>query len=97
MVLPTMIPPETLRLFAHFEEAPDLGSHESAIIERVFEDGDRDDLRWLTEEIPEQRLATWLTERGHRQLSNRSRAFWSLLLGVPTEPRRTEGSELWPL
>jgi hypothetical protein len=70
---------------------------ESTILERLLEDGDRDDLRWLTSEIPEERLIGWLRERGDRQLSDRSRAFWSLLLGVPAPTRRARGNELWPL
>lgn len=65
------------------------------VIGRVLEEGDREDLHWLSEQVEEPRLRKWLAERGSRQLSRRSRAFWSLLLstsdsGLPENP-------LWPL
>lgn len=70
---------------------------EATILERLLEDGDRDDLRWLVSRVPRERLARWVSERGARQLSDRSRAFWSVVLDLPAPARRAKGEELWPL
>lgn len=92
------LPDGARRLFAHFpSDRLDLASHESEIIERLLEDGDGSDLRWLTATISEARLASWFRERAPRRLSNRSRAFWSLVLGLPAEARPGAGDKLWPL
>jgi len=92
-------PPEALRrLFPHTPpEALSVEGSEAAILERVLEDGDRADLRWLTSTVAEDRLVHWVRERGARQLSSRSRAFWCVVLDLspPTEP--APGEELWPL
>lgn len=87
-----------LRLFTQFDrERLELDEHAPILIERLLEDGDRDDLRWLTAAIPEARLAVWLRQRGGRRLSRRSRAFWSAVLDVPLESGPPAGAELWPL
>lgn len=92
------LPTGARRLFAHVSsEQLDLESHEPMIIERLLEDGDRADLRWLTAKVPEARISGWYRERGTRRLSNRSRAFWSVVLDIPAQPRRTGGDRLWPL
>ena len=92
------VPASARRLFPH-TPATDLSVEraEPAIVERLLEDGDRADLRWLSSVVPEERFASWLRERGRRQLSDRSRAFWCLLLDLPEPARRGEGDELWPL
>ena len=68
------------------------------VIGRLLEEGDTQDLRWLTRVVGEQELRRWLAERGPRQLSRRSRAFWSLLLS--RSPTRTSTADrespLWP-
>jgi hypothetical protein len=69
----------------------------SFVIGRLLEDGDGADLRWLFANVPEEAAAAWLGERGGRQLSARSRAFWEVLLGVPAGPASEIGRELWPL
>jgi hypothetical protein len=66
------------------------------VIGRLLEEGDRDDLRWLAGEVGEERLGRWLAERGKRQLSRRSRAFWALVLAAAAPPDETE-NPLWPL
>lgn len=92
------LPTAARRLFPnHPVEDLSIASAEGLLLEQLLEDGDRQDLRWLTSELSEQRLALWLSERGARQLSDRSRAFWSVLLGLPAPARRSRGDELWPL
>lgn len=92
------LPEAARRLFPNgLSDELSLELAEAAILERLLEDGDRDDLRWLTAQVSEQRLARWVSERGARQLSDRSRAFWSLVLSLPAEARRAKGHELWPL
>ena len=87
------IPPETRRLFPGHESAPGL----PFLIARLLEDGDQDDLRWLTGNVPEADLAAWLEQRGGRQLSVRSRAFWEAVLGRPAGGEVPIRKELWPL
>jgi hypothetical protein len=76
---------------------PDLARSASTafVIGRLLEEGDREDLRWLSRAAGEEALHRWLAQRGRRQLSRRSRAFWSLLLeGTPAAAR---DDPLWPL
>lgn len=84
------------RLFAHFDidEVKD-PSCQPFRIGRVLEDGDSNDLAELVRELGETVLAEWLTEHGGRQLSNRSRAFWQILLDRTSEP--SEAPDLWLL
>ena len=91
-------PAHALRLFPGHDESG-LDPASPHVIARLFEDGDARDLRWLTEAVPEERLAGWLERHGGRQLSRRSRAFWEAVLGRPAGPRGPEpiGNELWPL
>lgn len=42
-------------------------------------------------------LAAWLAERGGRELSYRSRAFWELVLDTPSGPSHPLAEALWPL
>ena len=74
--------------------ADELSAH--AVI-RLLEDGDRDDLRSLTDTVGEADLVSLFAARGGRQLSSRSRAFWSLLLGVDPAPPHPCSAEIWPL
>lgn len=92
------VPAHALRLFPGHDESG-LDPASPPVIARLFEDGDARDLRWLTETVPEERLAGWLERHGGRQLSRRSRAFWEVVLGRPagSHPGDHIGSELWPL
>jgi hypothetical protein len=47
--------------------------------------------------VPEAELAGWLAHSGGRKLSQRSRAFWEVVLGRPAGPPAEAGSLLWPL
>lgn len=88
-------PPATWRLFTHYDE-DDLGSEAwPFVIGRLLEDGEQCDLRWLVRSVGGAELAAWLETAGARQLSRRSRAFWSTVLDV--ESPEGSGDELWPL
>lgn len=89
------IPPGARRLFPGYEERDLQGS--PLLIARLLEDGDREDLAWLTSAVPEEDLAAWLARHGGRQLSRRSRAFWEVVLGRPAGERPEAGDLLWPL
>lgn len=92
------------RLPAHYDpRAIDAQRHAPWLIGHLLEEGDREELRWLVERYGAQRLTRWVTERGRRQLSSRSEAFWRLLLAVEPDEREAEGGRgqtareaLWP-
>jgi hypothetical protein len=91
-------PPE--RTLRHFPgQDPDLAdpAARAAVVARLLEDGDRDDLGWLARRVDRHELAAWVARHGARRLSRRSRAFWfrALDLGAPT--RSAEAEALWPL
>ena len=93
-------PAELRRLFPDFSDR-DISQLEptSFVIGRILEEGDTTDLRWLCARSGEAQLAAWLEARGDRQLSRRSRAFWSLLLASPGEAARrpdAQDNPLWP-
>lgn len=76
-----------------------LPAHRGLLIGRLFEEGDTDDLRWLTDHVPEQELLAWLRSHGGRRLSRRSLAFWATLLYDvdAIDSRPPEIDDLWPL
>ncbi|HEX5719393.1 MAG TPA: hypothetical protein VF179_24745 [Thermoanaerobaculia bacterium] len=90
------IPLETRRLFPGYADV-DLATGLPFLIARLLEDGDEADLRWLTRNLPETELAAWLGQRGGRQLSLRSRAFWEAVLGRPAGGEVPTRKDLWPL
>jgi len=90
------IPPETRRLFPGYADA-DINPGLPFLIARLLEDGDEADLRWLTRNVPETELAAWLEQRGGRQLSIRSRAFWEAVLDRRAGPEAPARKDLWPL
>jgi len=87
------IPAETRRLFPGYDSTLGL----PFLIARLLEDGDEADLRWLTRNVPETELAAWLEQRGGRQLSLRSRAFWEAVLDRPAGGEVPIRKDLWPL
>ena len=90
------LPAGALRLFPHHPEPPDPDEHADFVIERLLDEGDSADLAWLVERVGEPRLRAWLAAHGARRLSRRSRALWSLTLGVELAPP-TPSLDLWPL
>lgn len=92
------LPLGSRRLFPHSD--PDPAAHRPYLIGRLLEDGDSDDLSALMRAVPEDDLRRWLARRGGRQLSRRSRLFWSLVLDVPKPERMRQApaaEALWPL
>lgn len=90
------LPAQTHRLFSHYA-AEDAASSAAFVFGRVLEDGDRHDLAALFNRTGEAPLAAWLAERGGRQLSRRSRAFWSMVLATVAGPCAEGHDDLWPL
>ncbi len=66
------------------------------MIGRLLEEGDRNELRWLFATFGREAIVDWWQEFGGRQLSARSRAFWSPVLG-PTRGAAPLAAQLWPL
>jgi hypothetical protein len=71
-------------------------AHRGFVIARLLEEGEGDELRWLTAAVERDGLAAWLARHG-AALSHRSRAFWCTVLGVPPPPPRPLAADLWPL
>jgi len=91
------LPEPTLRLFPDHRPEDLLGEDgRSLLCERLLEDGDSADLRWLVGAIGEAGIADWLGAHGGRKLSRRSRAFWELALGRESGPRNPAAEQLWP-
>lgn len=98
----TDLPTSTLRLFDGYSPE-DLARPENRafLLERLLEEGDREDLRWLARQVDEAELRDFFRRAAARRLSSRSRAFWRLVLAdVPAEEAAGRGlsrSEIWPL
>lgn len=101
-----ILPAATARLFDGYTEAELLrDQHRDFLLERLLEEGDREDLRWLCARVGEKAVRAFVREQGARRLSARSRAFWHLVLAEPDPsttaqtgpPSTSTGSELWPL
>lgn len=89
------LPAGARRLFPHHPEPPDPDEHPDFVIERLLDEGDSADLRWLVAHFGEPRLRAWLGAHGARRLSRRGRTLWSLTLGVEGLSRPPH--DLWPL
>ncbi len=92
----TPIPSGTDRLFPHHRAEEALASP-NFLIGRLLEDGDGADLRWLFASHGTAAARDWFALRGERQLSSRSRAFWTLILNQQTGLAVATAEELWPL
>ena len=100
MARSTFPPAPTARLLASYgTDEVELDSHRAFLIGRLLEEGDTRDLQWLTGNVPEQELTSWLRSHGSRRLSRRSLAFWATLLcDLDTlDSRPSEIEDLWPL
>lgn len=92
----TPIPSGTDRLFPH-HRAEEVLASPNFLIGRLLEDGDGADLRWLFASHGTAAAREWFAFRGGRQLSSRSRAFWTLVLDQQAGPAVATAEELWPL
>lgn len=88
------LPAATRRLFPH-HRLEDLESGGDLLVGRLLEDGDSHDLAWLSARVGRELLVRWLRRRGGRQLSRRSRAFWSLVLEAEPGAGGELSEELW--
>lgn len=83
------------RLPAHYDRSEiEAERHSPWLMASLLEEGDSCDLRWLVARFREARLGRWVAERGARQLSARSLAFWRLVLDVEAVSE-APGDELW--
>lgn len=95
------LPAQALRLFDGYSpEDLLLPQHRTFLLERLLEEGDLKDLRWLTSQVGEPEIRAFYHQHAARRLSARSRAFWRLVLGAAEAPEASDApsrSELWPL
>lgn len=92
------LPGGTRRLFGHYTVSDQLADRSpDFVIGRLLEEGVSDDLRWLFRRFSEAQIVDWLERRGSRQLSKRSRLFWSLVLDHPVTTPPDINQLLWPL
>ncbi len=94
----TELPARTRRLFDHYVDPNGLVERfPEFFIGRLLEEGNSDDLEWLFLRFEESPIISWLDKYGSRQLSRRSRLFWSLVLDRPVDRTPPINGELWPL
>lgn len=88
------------RTLRHFPDGiPDPATVEGrgALLARLLEDGDREDLRALATLVGRDAIAAWVARHGRRRLSRRSRAFWSTAFALETPAASPAAEALWPL
>lgn len=96
--MPRNLPSGATRLFAHYDDLESLvDSAPEMVLARLMEEGDSDDLRWMTTVYSESQIARWFSHQGSTQLSRRSGSFWSLVLDRTSTADRDTTDELWPL
>lgn len=90
--------PAAARLFPHYDSAA-LAAPEALpyLFARLLEDGSGGDLCALLGAVEETAVREWYAAHAGRALSQRSRAFWGLVLGVEAPPAPPLAHELWPL
>jgi hypothetical protein len=94
----TQLPDRTRHLFADYPDPDGLTElYPEFVIGRILEEGDSADLEWLFRRFEESEIVGWLDKYGSRQLSRRSRSFWSLVLEHPIDRPPPINVELWPL
>ena len=92
------LPEGSQRLFAHYGEPESLAETAFGLVmARLMEEGDSNDLRWLTATYSETQITEWLVQHGRRQLSRRSYSFWQSLLRRPDPSASSTAAELWLL
>jgi hypothetical protein len=94
--LPPLPAAARARFWGH-DEGELRGGGRGLLVARLLEEGEGEELRWLFAALGSEALAGWLLRHGGAALSRRSRAFWSVVLGVPAPVPRPLAAELWPL
>jgi hypothetical protein len=64
------------------------------ILERVLQNGNREEVRWLLRHYGNKRVKQWITMTGSRRLSRRRYHMWCVLLDVKETLRKT--NPIWP-
>lgn len=92
-------PAATWRLFFGYEKilarTPTPGEA-AFLIERLLEEGDGADVRWLFGAFGEAVVAGWLERHGARRLSRRSRAYWCRVFRIECSEPEAAARQLWP-
>ena len=91
-------PPTVRRIFAREANVDQMIAETPAyLIGRLLEEGNSNDLVWLNQVFSEDQIGSWLQTRGSRQLSRRSRLFWSAVLDREVSDPPGLHAKLWPL
>ncbi len=61
----------------------DLERSAGTIIERTLQYGNREEIRWLFQTYPQQRIRDWVAQWGAVALTEPHRTFWTLILDLP--------------
>jgi hypothetical protein len=93
----TGLPASTLRHFPAGAPDPATSEGRGALLGRLLEDGDREDLAALTATVGRDAIAAWVARHGRRRLSRRSRAFWTAVFGLDAPAADPAAEALWPL
>ncbi len=81
------VPAEQRWLFWELDVAElDVEAHADQILARVLEQGRLIDVRWLIATYGYDRIHTFFKEKGHPELSARTRAFWRAVFNADEEP-----------
>jgi len=97
---PVKPPPQsTERLFPEGELRAflEVGSGGGDVLARLLEEGETEDLRWMTKRWSREEVADFVRRFGARCLSRRSRRFWSVVLDVESGDPPAVSGELWLL
>src|SRR5436305_1025715 len=96
------LPAEVTRLFWDTSPAAvDPVAHRSSILDRVLEYGNLQSVRWVEQCYGLPAIREYFLIRGRRVLSAKTRAFWTVVLGLPDESCTVKSSAprnnlLWP-
>ncbi len=89
------IPKTTMPFFQEYNFAVlDLERDIELILERILQNGNREEVRWLLHHYGNKRVKQWITTTGSRRLSRRRYHLWCVLLDVKETLRKT--NPIWP-
>jgi hypothetical protein len=81
---PSFIPPSLAPFFPEYKlENLDLERSAHTIIERVLQFGNRNEICWLFQVYPKQRILNWVCRWGKDALQEPHITFWRLVLDLP--------------
>jgi hypothetical protein len=89
------IPKTIMPFFQEYNFAVlDLERDIELILERVLQNGNREEVRWLLHYYGNKRVKQWIAVTGSRRLSKRRYHLWCVLLDVKETLRKT--NPIWP-